>query len=388
MWSCDELIPDLCGLQRTSGFLTVRGINVTYWKYTSQRADDPTSDDNYLLPIIAIHGGPAFLHNYMLPLKQQACQGRDIYFYDQAGCGESSVPNSTNASIKDDYPWLLTTSYYAEEELPALVSHLGLTKFHIIANSWGTVLSQLYAFNTNPKGLASMVLSGPFSDADLYIKSQWDEEDGSIGSLPPFVQQRIRKLEAAKAYGSQEYAEINEILTPKFTCRTAPLPDCVVHCEMNFNKEIYVGMQGASEFTIGGVLGNLNITHRLAELTELPVLLTHGRYDTMRPAVVQAMYDVLPIAETLLLNKSGHMSMVDEPMAMNSGIAGFFDRVESRALFFPKVGRDASIEARRHSIDASHLLSIVLLFVVGFGMLVGRSGSSSKEEYSSVPNVG
>jgi proline-specific peptidase len=385
MWTCDELIPDLCDLKTTSGFLTIRDINVTYWKYTS-KVEDPLRNAN-LLPIIAIHGGPAFLHNYMLPLKQQACRGRDIYFYDQAGCGESSVPSSSNTSVKDDFPWLLTTSYYAEEELPALVSHLGLTKFHIIANSWGTVLSQYFALDANPKGLASMVLSGPFSDADLYIKSQWDERDGTIGSLPPFVQERIRKLEADKAYDSQEYAEINEILTTKFTCRTAPLPDCFVHSENNVNTEIYVGMQGASEFTIGGVLGDLNITHRLTELQDLPVLLTHGQYDTMRPAVVQAMYDAIPVAETLLLKKSGHVSMIDEPLEMNSAIADFFDRVESKSQFIPRVFNDASIETgKRRAVD-SHFVSIVILLMFGFisGVLVGRRPSSSRGQYSNVP---
>jgi proline-specific peptidase len=385
MWTCDELIPDLCDLKTTSGFLTIRDINVAYWKYTS-KVEDPLRNDN-LLPIIAIHGGPAFLHNYMLPLKQQACRGRDIYFYDQAGCGESSVPSSSNTSVKDDFPWLLTTSYYAEEELPALVSHLGLTKFHIIANSWGTVLSQYFALDTNPKGLASMVLSGPFSDADLYIKSQWDELDGTIGSLPPFVQARIHKLEADKAYDSQEYAEINEILTTKFTCRTAPLPDCFVHSENNINTEIYVGMQGASEFTIGGVLGDLNITHRLTELQDLPVLLTHGQYDTMRPAVVQAMYDAIPVAETLLLKKSGHVSMIDEPLEMNSAIADFFDRVESKSQFIPRGFSDASIETGKPKAIDSHLVSIVILLVFGFisGVLVGRRPSCSRGQYSRVP---
>ena len=44
--------------------------------------------------IIIIHGGPGMAHNYMLTLKQLAyhrdCYGhpRDVYFYEQSGCGE------------------------------------------------------------------------------------------------------------------------------------------------------------------------------------------------------------------------------------------------------------------------------------------------------------
>jgi hypothetical protein len=85
-------------------------------------------------------------------------------------------------------------------------------------------------------------------------------------------------------------------------------------------------MQGESEFTIGGKLQTLNITHRLVDVRVL-VLLSHGKYNTMRPAVVRAMLDKLPRAESQL-NRSGHVSMIDEPGAMNEAVADFFDRVE------------------------------------------------------------
>ena len=182
-----------------------------------------------------------------------------------------------------------------------------------------------------------MVLSDSLSDAELYIKSQWDQKDGTIGTLPPFVQERIRKLVEDQAYDTKEYEDIDDILTTKFTCRTAPLPDCFLQSVNGANEEIYVGMQGASEFAIAGVLGDLNITHRLHELRDLPVLLTHGKYDTMRPAVVQAMFNAIPLAEKFLLEKSGHVSMIDEPGKMNDAIAEFFDRVESSKLFTPKM---------------------------------------------------
>jgi hypothetical protein len=107
----------------------------------------------------------------------------------------------------------------------------------------------------------------------------------------------------------------------------------------------------------------------------------------MRPAVVQAMYDAIPVAETLLLKKSGHVSMIDEPLEMNSAIADFFDRVESKSQFIPRVFNDASIETgKRRAVD-SHLVSIVILLMFGFisGVLVGRRPSSSRGQYSNVP---
>ena len=335
-YTCDELTPDLCELDVEEGQLEIKGINVTYWKYTAAAGDSASSSHNpklSLWPIVALHGGPAFTHNYILPLKQQACRGRTIIFYDQAGCGKSPVPVQRN-SIETDYPWLLDTMYYATVELPALLRHWKFnTKFHIVGSSWGTALAQLYALDAedDTRSLASMVLSGPFSDSQAYIQAQWDDEEGNLGSLPPFLLERIRIVEAAHAYDSGEYQAIATALTGKFTLRTQPAPDCWIDAEEQANQEIYTKMQGFSEFTMSGVLADFNVTGRLHTLHDCPVLLTHGTYDTMRPSVVRAMSDALPYAETLLLEKSGHVSMIDEPQKMNDAMADFYDRVEEAA---------------------------------------------------------
>jgi proline iminopeptidase len=332
-------MPDLCDdLIVSEGDLRIRGIDVHYWRYESSSSSSSRRHGGGSggVPIIVIHGGPGFPHNYMLPLRQQACHGRPIYFYDQAGCGKSiinassSSSSSSPTSVAEVYPWLLTVEYYSLEELPALIEHWNLSDYHIIGNSWGTVLSQFFALDARADalaGLRSMVLSGPVSDSGLYVDSQWSQVDGTLGSLPIYVQDRIRSLEEIGAYGSREYQDVVEVLTSQFTIRTAPYPDCFVDSSDTMNQEVYVGMQGESEFTIGGTLRTMNITHRLVDV-RVPVLLSHGKYDTMRPAVVKAMLDKLPLAESVQLNRSGHISMIDEPREMNDAVTDFFDRVE------------------------------------------------------------
>jgi len=383
-WKCDDLTPDLCPLDVVQGNVTIRGIEVVYWRYRRRSLlHSDSSKPNF--PIVMVHGGPGWPHNYLLPLKQQACHGRDVYFYDQAGCGASSLPQSHSISIKDDYPWLLDPLYYATVELPALLYHLNITNFHLLGNSWGTILAQYYALdvyqkqkniNTNAiqkennKGstyyssptlsttkqilqpiLTSLVLSGPLSDAQLYVKEQWNPKDGDLGNLPPYVQERIKLLESNENYGSKEYQAIDDVLTTFFTLRTAPAPDCFIESQKGVNKEIYVGMQGPSEFTIGGVLANFNVTDRLSELDRMPVLLTHGKYDTMRPKVVDVMFLNLPLAERLLLKRSGHVSMIDEPKIMNDGISDFYDRVEA-SLIKGQVFEPINIEINDNNCDS------------------------------------
>merc|ERR1712048_254448 len=90
-------------------------------------------------------------------------------------------------------------------------------------------------------------------------------------------------------------------------------------------------MQGPSEFTIGGVLANLNLTNDLRGIQN-PVLLTHGRYDTMCPPTVNALYTNLPRAWKALMPHSGHASMIDDPKIMNDVIGEFLERVETNTL--------------------------------------------------------
>jgi len=83
-WTCDELTPNLCDdLQVETGSIIIRSIPVKYWRYRKKNQNTENTNE---CPIICIHGGPGYPHNYMLPLKQLACRGnREVIFYDQAG---------------------------------------------------------------------------------------------------------------------------------------------------------------------------------------------------------------------------------------------------------------------------------------------------------------
>ena len=169
------------------------------------------------------------------------------------------------------------------------------------------------------------------SDGQLYIDSQWDETEGGLGTLPLFTQRRIRALEATPGgFQTEEYRLLNEVLEAAFTVRTYPAPDCYKRAAALMNEEIYVGMQGASEFTIGGVLASWSVTALLSRV-QTPTLLTHGRFDTMRPPVLRAMAAALPHAKVVLMPRSGHCSMIDDPALMNDEVGAFLGCVESGA---------------------------------------------------------
>ena len=121
-----------------SSFLC-NGLTVQCWVYYNPNVVQKP-------PIVVIHGGPGFSHNYLLPLKLLAEFGYPVVFYDQAGCGDSTFV----ADPDTDAPWLLTIEYYVKE-LAALVHHFQLYEYYLYGSSWGTVIAQVkYRHATYP----------------------------------------------------------------------------------------------------------------------------------------------------------------------------------------------------------------------------------------------
>jgi len=43
-------------------------------------------------PLLVLHGGPSLPSEYLYPLASRIPEGRSVVFYDQIGCGRSSIP--------------------------------------------------------------------------------------------------------------------------------------------------------------------------------------------------------------------------------------------------------------------------------------------------------
>ena len=93
------------------------------------------------LPLLCPHGGPGVPHDYLEPLEAVADSGRAVVFYDQLGCGNSDQPHDRS---------LWTVDLFLAE-LAAVRAALGLTRVHLLGQSWGGMLAMEYAA-TRPPG--------------------------------------------------------------------------------------------------------------------------------------------------------------------------------------------------------------------------------------------
>ena len=321
-FSLDELLGKSAeaSYERHETCFTVRGLSVSSWRYRSRTA--PSNGQT----VVGVHGGPAFCHNYILPLILLCDRGYDVFLYDQAGCGASALP----ASSTEVPPHLLTVDYYWKEELPALLQAHGLTHCILYGSSWGTIVGQLFAIAdaarpAEQRVLRALILDGALSDASLYMRTQWRD---NLSKLPLLTQERLRLLEAEKATDSPCYKAIEGALTSMFTHRLLPPAQCFLDSLGSANMTIYAAMQGPSEFAIGGVLEHFSCTAEL-HCVKAPTLVLRGEFDTMTEECSLALVHNIPGCRPLVtIPRAGHCKLCDEPQACALAIAEFLDSLQ------------------------------------------------------------
>ena len=272
---------------------------------------------NPRIKLLLLHGGPGATHEYFEALEGWLpAEGIEFIYYDQLGSAYSDQP-------KDESLW--TTERFVEE-VEQVRAALGLThdNFFLLGHSWGGILATEYALKY-PQHLKGLIISNMVMSIPDY--NRYAAEVLAKG-MDPAVVKEIKALEAKGAYDSPRYMEL---LTPNFyakhVCRLPEWPDPVNRAFGKLNKQIYVLMQGPSEF---GASGRLEAWDRKADLPKLtmPVLSIGATHDTMDPAHMKWIATQVPHGSFLLCPDGSHMAMWDDQATYARGLVRFLKAVD------------------------------------------------------------
>jgi L-proline amide hydrolase len=264
----------------------------TTWYKVVGEGEDPGK-----APLLILHGGPGCPHDYLEPMQELARTGRRAIFYDQLGCGHSPHPSD---------PGRWTVDLFVDE-VDAVRDALGLARLHLLGQSWGGMLGMEYAL-TQPAGVMSLTIC----DSPASIP-QWVAEANRLrAELPPEVQEALLRHEEAGTTDDAEYERACAVFYDRHVCRVRPYPDFVQRSFDQLPTEVYLTMNGPSEFHSIGTLKDWNIIPRLGEIS-IPTLVISGRHDEATPLISQTVRDGIPGAEWVLFEESSHMPHVEEP---------------------------------------------------------------------------
>ncbi len=289
------------GFVPREGYITVTGGKVWYKIVGSGEKT----------PLVLLHGGPGVPSYYLKPMTSLADE-RPVIFIDQLGCGRSDRITDTTLMTIDSYV----------NELKQIHDSLGLKDFYLFGHSWGTILAVEYYF-AHPDGIKSLILSGPALDLHRWTK----DADTLIAALPDSIQKAIRTNEKKGTYDSPEYVAAVDYYYKLYVSRKLPWSADIDSSFSLAGANVYMQMDGPSEFTITGNLRDYDVTTRLRNI-KVPTLFIGGEYDEARPSTVRYYSSLVPNSESAIIPNAGHLSMQDNPEASNQAVGDFMHKIE------------------------------------------------------------
>jgi proline iminopeptidase len=265
-------------------------------------------------PAILLHGGPGAPSYYLKPLLALGDE-RPVVIYDQLGAGRSDHVTDTTLFTIDRFV----------DELETLRAHLGIERFHLYGNSWGSILAVEY-YLRHPEGVESLVLSGPALSIPMWLHAA----DSLVATLPESSRMAIERNEAAGTFDAPEYQAAMMEFYGMYLARRQPWSADIDSTFAQLGLPVYNYMWGPSEFTATGTLQQYDVTGRLGEI-RVPTLFVVGEHDEATPAAARHYQSLVPGAEIAVIPGAAHLSMQDEPELELQAIREFLSRVEARA---------------------------------------------------------
>ncbi len=277
--------------------------------------------NNPTIKVLLLHGGPGGTHESFECFDSFFPEaGIEYYYYDQLGSYYSDQPNDTS----------LWNIYRFVEEVEQVRKALNLnnSNFYLYGLSWGGILAMEYALKYQ-NNLKALIISNMMASCPEYGKYA---EEVLSKQMDAKILLEIRDMEARNDFNNPRY---NELLFDhyytKHICRLDEWPEPVTRLFKHLNYDIYVQMQGPSEFGIAGSLAKWDRKTDLVNI-EVPTLTIGAKYDTMDPEHMKWMSSQVQQGKYLFCPNGSHLSMYDDQKIYFKGLIEFIENVDKGAF--------------------------------------------------------
>jgi proline iminopeptidase len=287
----------------------------TFKVWTKRVGNNPT------VKVLLLHGGPGMTHELYSSFDGYfPAEGIEYYYYDQLGSYYSDQPSDSD---------LWTIDRFVDEvEQVRMALGLNQDNFYLYGQSWGGILAMEYAlkYQKNLKGLVISNMMSSLDDYEKYAKEVLGPQ------MPGEVFKEILQIEANSDFENPRYEELLMEHHYQYHVLRMPLeewPEAVVRSLKHLNPEVYVYMQGHSEFGItpGASLKGWDLTQELPKLT-VPTLVVGAGHDTMDPKHMEWMSTQVKNGRFLLCPDGSHMVQYDDQKVFFEGLIKFLKDVD------------------------------------------------------------
>ena len=261
-------------------------------------------------PVIVLHGGPDFDHEYLLPDMDRLADAFRLVYYDQRGRGRSfSGRPADEVDLAGEI-----------DDLDAIRASFGFERVAVLGHSWGALLAMEYA-TRRPDRVSHLILmnSAPASHAGVLAF----REDLQRRRAPE-QSERMSALRSDPRYRAGDVATDLDYYRLHF--------DLAVHRPDQLERVI-ARLRSAS--TSEGILTARAIEDRLYAQTwdaedydliarlrrlRIPTLLIHGDGDFVPIDVAREAADAIRGSRVVVLSDCGHFAYLQQPDRVRAAV--------------------------------------------------------------------
>jgi proline iminopeptidase len=254
-------------------------------------------------PIVILHGGPDFDHEYLLPEMDRLAESFHLVYYDQRGRGRSF-----SGERPDD-----VTMVSEVEDLDRVRESFGFESIALLGHSWGGLLAMEFAIR-HPERVSHLILmnSAPASRADAV-----ELRKELVRRKSPAQNARMSELRSDARFQAGDVETEAEYYRIHFSA-TLRNPD---------HLDAVVGRL-RSAFTDVGIVAARAIEDKLYEETwsrdeydlipalrqlDIPTLILHGDDDFCPMIAISHIAEAVPRSRLVVLSDCGHFAYLEQP---------------------------------------------------------------------------
>lgn len=250
-----------------------------------------------------LHGGPGSDHTYFRPFLSPLAEHVQLVYVDHRGNGRSERTDPTTYTIEQ-----------MVDDLEALRKHLGLGQVHLLGNSFGGMMAQVYA-TRYPKSIKKIILVTTTPSADFWEEAQemaekmGTEEQKAV--IPDLFEGRVKN--------DDDLSKWWEVVLPLYF--------------YNKNKQLFDEMGGrtihaleVSNFMFAHEIPHYDVREKLGNVQN-ETLVIGSEHDWVTPlSQSKLIHDLLPNSELFVFENSGHMPFIEEPELFNKVVSDFLNK--------------------------------------------------------------
>ncbi len=281
-----------------------------------------TVGNNPTIKVLLLHGGPGLTHElYECFDGYFPNQSIEYIYYDQLGSYYSDQPENNNKLWTDE-------RFVEEVEQVRIALGLNNSNFYLLGQSWGGILAMEYAlkYQQNLKGLIISNMMASVPEYNKYAK------DVLAPQMDPLILKQLQDFEKNEDFSNPKYSELlfkyyytEHILRKPL----ADWPEAINRSFKHINSNVYVFMQGPSEFGITGnaSLKDWDVKSKLKTIT-VPTLSIGSKYDTMDPEHMKWISKEVQNGRFLYCPNGSHLSQYDDQKNYFKGLIQFLKDVD------------------------------------------------------------